>query len=114
MKAISTTAIITRLSSRVDRSIGVSFTTPELSSDEKSLFFELQGINSRIEIAPLDSEPTETVKIDKDLETKTPGQRLRSVLFILWRRQGQKEAFEEFYRLNMERLIEAVKAKLEN
>ena len=112
MKSISTTAIVTSLRSRVDRSIGLTIVTPEVTTDEKSLFFELQGINTRIEITPLDEKPEGVEKIDKDMETKTASQRLRSVLFLVWKQSKQEDTFESFYKSQMEKVIEHYKEKL--
>jgi len=46
---------------------------------------------------------------------KTPSQRLRAVLWLLWEeRTGniEPEKFEEWYELQIERVIQAVKNKL--
>jgi hypothetical protein len=45
---------------------------------------------------------------------KTPGQRLRSVLYILWEQTGKNDDFETFYRKKMEMIIGWVKDKLED
>ena len=68
MKTIQVDAIITGIRSKVDRSLGLSVSTPELSTNEKALFMELQGINTRMTIEPLDDkaegiEKIETVKM---------------------------------------------------
>ena len=114
MKAIQTKAIITSIRSRVDKSLGISFTTPELSSEEKALCMDYQGINVDMLITPLDELMDGVQKIDKDLESKTSSQRLRSVLFVLWKQRGEEGTFEDFYRGTMEKFIDSVKAKLED
>ena len=105
MKAIKTNAIITSLRSKVDGSLGLTISTPELSVQEKAHFMELQGINLNALFEPLD-EPAELIGIKSEVNTKTPGQRLRSILFIWWKQLGEKEDFETFYRLKMEKLID--------
>ena len=45
MKTIQTHAIITGVRSKVDRSLGLTIATPELTTNERSLFMEYQGIN---------------------------------------------------------------------
>jgi hypothetical protein len=54
--------------------------------------------------------PTEQVEYQGE---KTPGQRLRGVLYRLWEQDhaGFKD-YETFYRSRMERLIEQIKEKL--
>ena len=113
MKSIKTQAIITGVRSKVDRSLGISLTTPELSTQEKALFMELQGLNSEITITPLDDKAEGMEKIDKEVSTKTQSQRLRAVLFIYWKQLGEKETFEEFYKSQTEKIIEHFKSKLD-
>lgn len=113
MKAISTQAIIGGVRSRKDGSLGVSFETPELTPQEKALFMELQGINLELTMKPLEETNVSVEKINKELDVKRPSQRLRSVLFIYWKQQGEKENFELFYNAQMEKLIEHYKGKLE-
>ena len=113
MKTIQTDAIITGIRAKVDRSLGLTISTPELSTNEKALFMELQGINTKLTIEPLDSEPAGIEKIDTDLETKTASSRLRAVLFVLYKQEGEAGTFEDFYKLHMEKLIDFIKGKLD-
>ena len=114
MKAIQTQGAITGIRSKVDRSLGLTLSTPELSTNERSLFMELQGVECSILIQPLDSTDIEPEKIDGEIRTKTQSQRLRGVLFVLWQQQGKQGEFEEFYRAQTEKMIEHYKAKLDN
>lgn len=111
--AIQTKAIITGLSSRKDRSLRLSIETPELSPDEKVAFMDLQGINVDAYFKPLDYEVADIKEVKTDLDTKTPSQRLRAVLFLLWRQEGEIGTYDEFYRLKMEKMIDHVKSKLD-
>jgi len=55
-------------------------------------------------------------KIDRSkyMDAKTPSQRLRSVLFLLWQQQKENGMeFEKFYENKMETLISQEKGKLE-
>lgn len=116
MKSIQTQAIITGIRSKVDRSLGLSLSTPELSTNEKALFMELQGLNIELTITPIDERNAGTEKIVKELETKTPSQRLRGVLFVQWKQTVDEKdmSFEEFYRVTMEKFIDHIKGKLDN
>ena len=64
------------------------------------------------------TEPTAVIKKDELPEIhleqgeKSPGQRLRAVLWRSWEQAGKKDDFELFYRRFMERVIEQVKEKL--
>lgn len=122
MKTIKVNASINGIRAKVDGSLGFSVSTPELSSEEKVLFMEMQGINVDLTITPLDSEAEDIVTIEKDMETKTSSRRLRDVLFVLYKQTNKKDesdgkitaiTFEEFYRNHMEKLIDFIKGKLD-
>ena len=101
------------LSSRKDGSIRYSVETPELSSEEKAIFFELHGKNLIVTLKPMDYQKAEEYKINKDLENKSPSQRLRDVLYVYWRQLGSKGYFDDFYRKSLEKSIELVKQNLQ-
>lgn len=113
-KTIKTPAIITSISSKQDGSLGLRLSTPELTPDEKVAFLEIQGLNTIVLIQPTDFESKEIKEIKGELDTKTPSQRLRATLFVLYNQQGGQGTFEEFYLKYMEKLIDFVKNKLED
>lgn len=112
MKAIFLNGVITSIRSKVDKSIAFSVSTPELSKDEVAMFFQLQGINVKLLIEPTDTEPTETYEVDKDLNEKTPSTRMRSVLYRIWEQDPQGKEFRDYYRDQMEKIIEYLKGKI--
>lgn len=111
MKAIAHHAVITSIRSKTDRSISYTVSSPELSSQEKSLFFELQNLNVNITIEPL-GEEAPIQKIDKEVNQKSPSQRLYAVFFLLWKQNKPEEDFETYYRNQMEIIIDHFKEKL--
>lgn len=115
MKQISTNAVITGIRGKVDGSLGLSISTPELTVSEKTAFLELQGVNVTIGIIPMENDTQEKIEVDKEVGEKTSSQRLRNVLFILWKQeyQGQYPAFRVFYEKTMETVIDKYKAKLD-
>ena len=113
MKAIQTQAIITSIRSKGDGSLGLNLSTPELKAEEKVEFIKLQNVNLDILLSPLDEMEAPKYKIDKELEAKTPSQRLRGVLYILFEQSGTSGDFEDFYREKMNQIIEKLKEKLE-
>jgi hypothetical protein len=113
MKAISHDAIITSIRSKKDRSISYSVDSPELNSSEKALFFELQNLNIVITITPKDEPEAPRQEINTDLEQKTPSQRLRNVIYILYQQSGQTTDFELYYKNTMEVLIQKLKDKID-
>lgn len=54
--------------------------------------------------------PTAPATDDK----KTPAQRLRGILFVLWKQEGSRGNYEDFYTERMNKLIDMIKAKLDN
>lgn len=113
MKAISHPGQITSISARADGSLGYRVVTPELSSTEKAEFMALQNANLQVLIKPTDEEPADALIVEKQMEGKTPSQRLRAVLFVLWKQKGEKGIFDNFYRTAMEAAINRVKDQLE-
>jgi hypothetical protein len=113
MKSIKVKIIITGVRSKVDRSLGLTISTPELSTEERSEFMNLQGINCQALFEPLDSTPSEVYEVKKETGQKTQGQRIRAVLFILWKKEGSKEDFETYYRNQTDKIIDYLKGKIE-
>lgn len=114
MKAVTCPVIITTCSTRADGSIGLRLSTPELKPEEKTVFFELQGVQLKMLLQPDGATAElELREVKGEFEHKTPGQRLRACLFILWKQNGEQGDFEDFYRRQMEKIIDWIKSKLE-
>jgi hypothetical protein len=113
MQAIQFQANIMSIRAKVDRSLGITLNTPELSDEEKIAVMRLQNINVTATFVPLDEPQAPTIEVKTDIEHKTPSQRMRAVLFLLWKLDGQKEAFETYYASKMEQLLEILKRKLD-
>ena len=111
-KSIKLNAVIDTISSKKDRSVGLRISTPELTTSERAIFFELQGLSIDLTITPQGEQVDEQV-IDKDLNQKSQSQRLRSVLFILWKQHPQDMDFEQYYKYKTEQIIEHLKSKIE-
>jgi hypothetical protein len=58
-------------------------------------------------------EDIDKIKVDFDDGGKTPGQRLRGVIYRLWEVNNERyDVFEDFYRAKMEKIITHLKSKL--
>lgn len=112
-KAITCPVILGRCSTRADGSLSLTFSTPELTPDEKVALMELQNQNLKMLLQPSDSEPAEFKEVRGHFDTKTPSQRLRSVLFVFWKQADGTGDFEDFYRTRMSDIIDMIKKKLE-
>lgn len=109
MKAVKLNIVIEGLRAKKDRSLGLTLSTPEMTVEEKTLMFELQGINCQATIQPMDEEFPEIKEVKGEMERKTSSSRLRGCLFVLWDKRGRKGEFDNFYRLNMEKFILRIK-----
>ena len=110
---ITTAAIITSLRAKKDGSLGLSISTPELSSEGKVKFLDLQGRNINLLIKPTDEPPVGIFKVKKDMDNKTPSQRLRAVMFIFYKQLNTDEDFNTWYIKKVNKMIENIKNKLE-
>lgn len=114
MKYLKTQAILTGMSSLKDRSCSLRFSTQEMSTEDKVLFFDLQGAFGWLLFAPEDVKEIEVPTEPPTDSRKTPAQRLRGVLFRIHEQRGGTEAtFEPFYVGQMEEIISHFKAKLD-
>src|SRR5258708_1206854 len=110
---IQVTAKIINMNPRADRSWRISFETRELSGDEvKVLADNFQGEGWLVFKPNADVNPAEIPQEAADSGTKSQSQRLRDVIYILWRQQGGKGDFQSFYNVYLEKLIEFTKSKL--
>lgn len=119
MKAIEVEGNITRLSSRADKSLSFSVSTPELSVEERAEFFSYQGVVAKFFIKPLSEPIDDTIEVKRELDTKTPSQRLRGVLFVWFKQLSEKNQlapgtlFEDFYAQRLHTYIESIKSQLD-
>ena len=97
--------------------------TNEVVPEEEAILLWLRKKQGHLLFAPIEHEFTEEelnlpeVKVESG--EKTPGQRLRAVLFRIWENQGgtsrqDKKTFEQYYREQMERIINKAKEQLWN
>ncbi len=111
MKAIRTEAQLTSFRSRADGSIGFSGVTPEMSSEEKCVLFDLQNVLVELVVLPKGEKDPDLVTVKSEVESKTPSQRLRGCVFVHWEQMGKEGDFESFYRMQMDKIIEGYKQK---
>lgn len=113
MKAVKFNGYITSIRARRDRSLGFSGETPELSREEKVIFMDLQGVNLDITLEPLDEVADGLIEVETEAGLKSQAQRLRSVMFVKWKQDGEKEDFRDYYHKEMEKMINFYKEQLE-
>lgn len=102
--------------SLVDGSVSVTLLTPEISGGKVGELFDLRKKVAYVYISARQVETNEKVIVDglnPELKGKSPGQRLRNVLFIKWQQdnEGYKDS-ESYYVAKMENLISHFKNEL--
>lgn len=104
---------LTGFSSKSDGSASLRFATQEISGDEFAKLKENLNAYGYLIFSPneirAEDIPTEAAE-DKN---KTPSKRLRAVKFIKWTQLGKQGNFEDFYRNEMEVIIEKAKKELD-
>jgi len=113
MQSIESQAVISGIRAKVDGSLGLSISTPELSPDEKVMFMSLQNLNVKMTIEPIDTPSKGKKKVEKGMEGKTQSERLYNVIFVYYKQVNSAEEWETFYKRHTEALIDQYKAKLE-
>lgn len=105
-------AYFTSFGSRADGSAGLRFSTQELTSSD---FAELKlNLNSQGWLVFETQE--EKIEIPKESltdDTKKPSQRLRAVIYLVWKKKGEEGDFEAYYKGQIEVIINRYKDKLD-
>lgn len=108
---------VSAVRSTVDGSVSVHLVTPEISGSKVGELFDLRKKIAYVYISARQVETSEKAMVDAldpELKGKTPGQRLRNVLYVAWQQspEGYKDA-ESFYRAKMENIINGIKQELQ-
>lgn len=115
MNKITIAAQLTGVQSRADRTWKLVFNTQELGADAAELTKLLmdQGWLLFSPNDDLTDKDIPEVKADTQLSEKSPSQRLRDVLFVYYKQSGSKQTWEQFYVMQMSKIIDIVKENLE-
>ena len=113
MKRFTVEAIMTRLSSLSNKGVSVGFHTKELFSNERSSIMDYDGQQGWLVFSENEIKDEEIPNNYADLEKKTQSQRIRECLYRLYEQRGKTGTFEDFYRMQTEKIINAIKNKLE-
>lgn len=103
-----------------DGSVSLTVHTPEVNATQAAELFGLRNKVAFAYISPREVTANEKAimdSLDVELKGKTPGQRLRNVLYVYWERNHKHDAiipksFEEYYKQRMESIIEGIKQEL--
>lgn len=106
---------LTGFSSKTDGSASIRFATQELSDEEFGLLKRNLNEYGWLVFSPTASEVDVPDEIpDKEDFEKTPSKRLYDVLFVYFVevKKGDKAKFNEYYRKEIDKIIEHIKSKL--
>lgn len=117
-KPITLPVIFQKMQPRVDKSWVLSFETRELFGKDVEVLANRLGTEGWIVHSPNDDiavSDIPEITADAGLEGKSPSQRLRNSLYVLWEQKGKPGGvFDPYYLNQMERLVETIKNKLED
>jgi len=101
MKLNLTNCEIGSINTTKDKGMKITLYTPEMSAVDMALLFEAQkkGIADEIDV-------------DYTQEGKTPSERLRNVMYAVFKEKQISWLFDDYYRFEMELIINEYKAKL--
>ena len=105
-------ATIGTVSSREDGSVAFRVITGELLASQKGAVMDYHGKACEVTVTPLEGA-LETIEVKTEPGHKSPSQRMYAVLHVWWKQQGGEGVFQHFYEAQMEKLIQAVKNKLD-
>jgi hypothetical protein len=116
MKGLLIPAYVENITTRKDKSVKITLGTQEISQGSAGEIFSMLNNLVVAYISPkqIDQKEIDQVdKLDPELGGKTPSQRIRNVMFILWTQdnEGHKE-FDTYYRAKAEIIIDNLKARI--
>lgn len=103
------------VTAKKDKTLSLKLGTQELTSEETSYIFDLMNKQIWIGMAETALESLDVPEVMPEMHgDKTPSQRLRGLLYVLWENKtDKKRTFPQFYEDYMFKLCEQLKAKLE-
>ncbi len=116
-------AEVGKVETQAEGGLKMTVYTNEVAPDEMAMLMGLRGKQGNMLFAPASHKFTEEdtkdlPEITLEVGEKHPSTRLRAVLFRLWEQTGglarpDKKTSEQYYREQMERIINQAKEKLE-
>lgn len=110
---IKVPAQLSRISRRADKSVNLSFITSlEISPEQMMVMDTFHQSEGWLVFKENEVKEIEIPKEDADLSNKTQSQRLRDTLYRVHESTKTNLKWEEFYKLEMDRIIEHYKSKI--
>lgn len=114
MNQVQFPAQLTKIETRTDNSIKVIIETQELNGEDMATLFGYRNTLGYVTFTPNQTDAIEVPKDNARYDGISPSQRMRSILYKLWMDGGKTkfDTFEQYYAVNMERIINQLKDKL--
>lgn len=116
MRTFQVPATLEGVSTLKDGGVSVRLHTQELSPEEKAIAMGYQNQFGWLLFKPEQHDEKELEQLEhirKDTGGKSPSQRLRSVLFVLYQQGSRDTTFDQFYSMKMEQIIDNIKSRLD-
>lgn len=117
MNGILVPVIIGEIRSLKDGSLKLTFETQEIGPEKVGQVYGLRNKIAYVYVSErtiTDNEKKIVDSLDPELKGKTPGQRLRAVLYLNWKQNSEGYPDDEsYYRAKMEAIINTYKANLQ-
>ena len=108
-------AYLTRLSTTQDGSLSLGFNTQEMGLAQQMEAFSYHRKFGHLVFSANAISDSDIPKTPARDNRKTPSQRQRNTLFVLWKQtQPANSDFEAYYSSRMEKIIDQLKSELDN
>jgi len=114
-KKFQVPAQIQGISTLKDKTLKLTvYVSRELPAEEKAQIFELEQVEGWFLFSPNQFQPKDipTEKAEFETARKSASERLYNILYVYWQQNYSSGNFNEWRANEMEKLIEAYKAKL--
>lgn len=113
MNAIKLPAVLDNFTERKDGSSRITFDSRELTEEEVLILRRFRNEEGWLIFSKNEIDKEDIPDKDAEVDTKTPSQRLRAVLFVRWKNLGEPDTFKKYYDSVMEKFINSVKDRLD-
>lgn len=113
MQTIKLPAALDDFRERKDGSSRITFDSRELTEEEVLILRRFRNEEGWLIFSKNEIDKEDIPDKDAEVDTKTPSQRLRAVLFVRWKNLGEPETFKMYYDKVMEKFINSVKDRLD-
>jgi hypothetical protein len=113
MSTFQIPAILDGVTPLKDGGVSLRYHTNEVTKEDKVMLMEFYQTFGWLLFSPNKMQTTDIPKAQAtEMSGMSPSKRLHSVLFVLWKQNGEKGDFDAFYKVKMEQIIDKVKENL--